>query len=212
MVYGNKPVEGGNLILTTEEKDSLIAREPQSAKWSKKLLGSDEFLNGKQRWCLWLTDLTKEDLDSLTEKHPLVAERVEKVRAVRLASKKAATVQKADIPHLFDEIRHPTSGNYILIPRVSSERREYVPMAFFDSEVISTDSNQIIPNATLYEFGILTSIRRKRRLSIFPTSIRAKRRSISIRQSTTSSTPWANLWEKTAKQASSRSKRMMAGC
>ena len=157
MVYGNKPVEGGNLILTTEGKDNLIAREPQSAKWIKKLLGSDEFLNGKHRWCLWLTDLTQEELDSLPEKHPLVAERVEKVRAVRLASKKAATVQKADIPHLFDEIRHPTSGNYILVPRVSSERREYVPMAFFDSEVISTDSNQIIPNATLYEFGILTS-------------------------------------------------------
>lgn len=157
MVYGNKPVEGGNLILTTEEKDNLIAREPQSAKWIKKLLGSDEFLNGKQRWCLWLTDLTQEELDSLPEKHPLVAERVEKVRAVRLASKKAATVQKADIPHLFDEIRHPTSGNYILVPRVSSERREYVPMAFFDSEVISTDRNQMIPNASLYEFGILNS-------------------------------------------------------
>nr|WP_314596664.1 DNA methyltransferase [uncultured Neisseria sp.] len=157
MVYGNKPVEGGNLILTTEEKDSLIAREPQSAKWIKKLLGAIEFINGKQRWCLWLTDLTQEDLDSLPEKHPLVAERVEKVRAVRLASKKDATVQKADIPHLFDEIRHPTSGNYILVPRVSSERRKYVPIAFFDSEVISTDSNQIIPNATLYEFGILTS-------------------------------------------------------
>ena len=157
MVYGNKPVEGGNLILTTEEKDNLIAREPQSAKWIKKLLGSDEFLNGKQRWCLWLTDLTQEDLDSLSEKHPLVAERVEKVGAVHLASKKAATVQKADIPHLFDEIRHPTSGNYILVPRVSSERREYVPMAFFDSEVISTDRNQMIPNASLYEFGILNS-------------------------------------------------------
>lgn len=157
MYKGNQPGDGGHLILTTEEKDNLIAREPQSAKWIKKLLGSDEFLNGKQRWCLWLTDLTQEDLDSLPEKHPLVAERVEKVRAVRLASKKAATVQKADIPHLFDEIRHPTSGNYILVPRVSSERREYVPMAFFDSEVISTDSNQIIPNATLYEFGILTS-------------------------------------------------------
>lgn len=157
MVYGNKPVEGGNLILTTEEKDSLIAREPQSAKWIKKLLGSDEFLNGKQRWCLWLTDLTQEDLDSLPEKHPLVSERVEKVRAVRLASKKAATVQKADIPHLFDEIRHPASGNYILVPSTTSERREYVPMDFFDTETISSNANLMIPNATLYEFGILTS-------------------------------------------------------
>ncbi len=157
IIRGNQPTEGGNLILTTEEKDSLIAREPQSAKWIKKLLGSDEFLNGKQRWCLWLTDLTQEELDSLPEKHPLVAERVEKVRAVRLASKKAATVQKADIPHLFDEIRHPTSGNYILVPSTTSERREYVPMDFFDTETISSNANLMIPNATLYEFGILTS-------------------------------------------------------
>ena len=157
MYKGNQPGDGGNLILTTEEKDNLIAREPQSAKWIKKLLGAIEFINGKQRWCLWLTDLTQEDLDSLPEKHPLVAERVEKVRAVRLASKKDATVQKADIPHLFDEIRHPTSGNYILVPSTTSERREYVPIDFFDTETISSNANLMIPNATLYEFGILTS-------------------------------------------------------
>ena len=157
MYKGNQPGDGGNLILTTEEKDSLIAREPQSAKWIKKLLGSDEFLNGKQRWCLWLTDLTQEELDSLPEKHPLVAERVEKVRAVRLASKKAATVQKADIPHLFDEIRHPTSGNYILVPCHSSENRDYIPLGFLIDGTISNNANLMIPNATLYEFGILTS-------------------------------------------------------
>ena len=157
MYKGNQPGDGGNLILTTEEKDSLIACEPQSAKWIKKLLGSDEFLNGKQRWCLWLTDLTQEELDSLPEKHPLVAERVEKVRAVRLASKKAATVQKADIPHLFDEIRHPTSGNYILVPCHSSENRDYIPLGFLIDGTISNNANLMIPNATLYEFGILTS-------------------------------------------------------
>lgn len=157
MYKGNQPGDGGNLILTTEEKDNLIAHEPQSAKWIKKLLGAIEFINGKQRWCLWLTDLTQEDLDSLPEKHPLVAERVEKVRAVRLASKKDATVQKADIPHLFDEIRHPTSGNYILVPSTTSERREYVPIDFFDTETISSNANLMIPNASLYEFGILTS-------------------------------------------------------
>lgn len=156
MVYGNKPVEGGNLILTTEEKDNLIAREPQSAKWIKKLLGSDEFLNGKQRWCLWLTDLTQEDLDSLPEKHPLVSERVERNRAYRAAgSKNSDRLKLVGTPHLFRDTNNPE--NYILVPRVSSERREYVPMAFFDSEIISTDSNQTIPNATLYEFGILTS-------------------------------------------------------
>ncbi|WP_146736219.1 DNA methyltransferase [Neisseria sicca] len=156
IIRGNQPTEGGNLILTTEEKDNLIAREPQSAKWIKKLLGSDEFLNGKQRWCLWLTDLTQEDLDSLPEKHPLVAERVERNRAYRAAGgKNSDRLKLVGTPHLFRDTNNP--ANYILVPRVSSERREYVPMAFFDSEVISTDSNQIIPNATLYEFGILTS-------------------------------------------------------
>lgn len=157
MYKGNQPGDGGNLILTTEEKDNLIAHEPQSAKWIKKLLGAIEFINGKQRWCLWLTDLTQEDLDSLPEKHPLVAERVEKVRAVRLASKKDATVQKADIPHLFDEIRHPTSGNYILVPCHSSENRDYIPLGFLIDGTISNNANLMIPNATLYEFGILTS-------------------------------------------------------
>lgn len=157
MYKGNQPGDGGNLILTTEEKDSLIAHEPQSAKWIKKLLGAIEFINCKPRWCLWLTDLTQADLDSLPEKHPLVAERVEKVRTVRLASTKDGTIQKADIPHLFDEIRQPTSGKYLLVPSTTSERREYVPMDFVDAEIISSNANQMIPNATLYEFGILTS-------------------------------------------------------
>ncbi|MDO4908037.1 DNA methyltransferase, partial [Neisseria sp.] len=157
MVYGNKPVEGGNLILTTAEKEVLLAKEPKAAKWIKKLLGSDEFLNGQERWCIWLRDMVAEELAHLPEAYPEIAKRVEKVRAVRLASKKAATVKKAAIAHLFDEIRHPHSGSYILVPRVSSERREYVPMDFFSHEVIPTDATQIIPNATLYELGILSS-------------------------------------------------------
>ncbi|QGL24981.1 N-6 DNA methylase [Neisseria brasiliensis] len=157
MVYGNKPVEGGNLILSPAEKEALLAAEPQAEKWIKKLLGSEEFINGQERWCIWLRDMDKEELEGLPEKYPEIAKRVERVRSVRLASKKAATVKKAATPHLFDEIRHPKSGNYILVPRVSSERREYVPMDFFNSDVISTDRNQMIPNATLYEFGILNS-------------------------------------------------------
>lgn len=156
MVYGNKPVEGGNLILTTEEKDSLIAREPQSAKWIKKLLGSDEFLNGKQRWCLWLTDLTQEDLDSLPEKHPLVSERVERNRAYRAAgSKNSDRLKLVGTPHLFRDTNNPE--NYILVPCHSSENRDYIPLGFLIDGTISNNANLIIPNATLYEFGILTS-------------------------------------------------------
>ena len=156
IIRGNQPTEGGNLILSTEEKDNLIAREPQSAKWIKKLLGSDEFLNGKQRWCLWLTDLTQEDLDSLPEKHPLVAERVERNRAYRAAGdKNSDRLKLVGTPHLFRDTNNP--ANYILVPSVSSERRKYVPIGFLDGETISTNLNQTIPNATLYEFGILTS-------------------------------------------------------
>lgn len=113
MVYGNKPVEGGNLILTTEEKDSLIAQEPQSTKWIKKLLGADEFLNGKQRWCLWLTDLTQEDLDSLPEKHPLVSERVERNRAYRAPVAKTPTASSWLVRHIYSAtpiIRQTTSS------------------------------------------------------------------------------------------------------
>jgi hypothetical protein len=153
MVYGNKPVDGGHLLLTTEEKNHLLAVAPGAAKWFKKLLGAQEFIQARERWCLWLIGSSEEELDDM----PPVRERIELVRKMRLASKKAATRKLANISSLFGEIRHPVSGSYILVPRVSSERRSYVPIGFFDSAVISTDSNQMVPSATVYEFGILTS-------------------------------------------------------
>ena len=157
MVFGNMPNDGGHLILTTYEKDALLEKDPTAEKWIKRLLGSEEFLNGKERWCIWLNGISRQELADMPSKHPEIHQRIEKVRAIRSESKRKETKILAETPHLFGEIRHPTSGNYILIPRVSSERREYVPMAFFDSEVISTDRNQMIPNASLYEFGILNS-------------------------------------------------------
>ena len=157
MVFGNMPNDGGHLILTAYEKDALLEKDPTAEKWIKRLLGSEEFLNGKERWCIWLNGISRQELADMPSKHPEIHQRIEKVRAIRSESKRKETKILAETPHLFGEIRHPTSGNYILIPRVSSERREYVPMAFFDSEVISTDRNQMIPNASLYEFGILNS-------------------------------------------------------
>ena len=157
MVFGNMPNDGGHLILTTYEKDALLEKDPTAEKWIKRLLGSEEFLNGKERWCIWLNGISKQELADMPSKHPEIHQRIEKVRAIRSESKRKETKILAETPHLFGEIRHPASGNYILVPRVSSERREYVPMAFFDSEVISTDRNQMIPNASLYEFGILNS-------------------------------------------------------
>lgn len=151
MVYGNKPVDGGHLLLTTAEKDQLLVSEPHTAKWIKRLLGAQEFINGKERWCLWLVDATKEEIEAM----PLVQQRVEAVRATRLASRDAGARKLAERPHQFRDLKNPSS--YILVPCHSSERRDYVPLGFLSSEVIASNANLIIPNATLYEFGILTS-------------------------------------------------------
>lgn len=153
LLFGNKPTDGGYLQLNRAERDELIRLEPKSEKWIKKALGATEFLNSKERWCLWLVDVQEDDLDQL----PKVKERVESVRAFRLASKKASTRAKSEKAHLFDENRHPQTGTYILVPRHSSERRFYVPIGLFGDDVISTDANNILPGGTLYEFGVMTS-------------------------------------------------------
>ena len=153
MVYGNKPVEGGYLLLVTQEKNELIAKEPAAEKWIRPLLGAEEFINGKERWCLWLVEIKANELRAMPE----VMRRVQGVKEIRLASKKLATVKLADTPTLFGENRQPLAGTYILVPCHSSERREYVPMDFCSKEIISHNSALIIPNATLYEFGVLES-------------------------------------------------------
>lgn len=153
MKKGNQPTDQGNLFLNRQERDELLAKHPEAARWIRKVLGSAEFLNSKERWCLWLVDATEEIIRSMSE----VYKRVEAVREFRLKSSKLATRKKATTPHLFDEIRHPSSGDYILIPRHSSERRPYIPIGIISNDVISSDANMIIPDATLFEFGILTS-------------------------------------------------------
>lgn len=153
MKKGNQPTDQGNLFLNRQERDELLAKHPEAARWIRKVLGSAEFLNSKERWCLWLVDATEEIIRSMSE----VSKRVEAVREFRLKSSKLATRKKATTPHLFDEIRHPSSGDYILIPRHSSERRPYIPIGIISNDVISSDANMIIPDATLFEFGILTS-------------------------------------------------------
>ncbi|PBO12199.1 class I SAM-dependent DNA methyltransferase [Aeromonas salmonicida] len=154
IVRGNGPTDNGQLLLSRDEHDELLKWEPQAKRWIKKVLGADEFLNAKERWCLWLVGIINEDLQAM----PLVQKRVDGVRNFRLSSTKAGTRKKSATPHLFDEIRQPLTGTYILVPKVSSERRPYVPLGFFDVEVISTDLNFILPNGTLYEFGILSSL------------------------------------------------------
>lgn len=154
LLFGNKPTEGGNLMMNRAERDALLRQEPQAAPWIKKILGADELLNGLERWCLWLVDITDTELQSM----PHVYNRVQKVAEMRRKSTKLSTQKKSNTPHLFDENRQPISGDYILIPHVSSERRSYIPIALVDASVISTDGNFILPNGTLYEFAILTSL------------------------------------------------------
>ena len=152
MTKGSQPTDNGNFLLTPEERDELIKREPAAEKWIRPFVGSREFIQGISRYCIWLVDCPPDEL----RKMPLVYQRVKNVREFRLASKKAATRKDADKPTLFQEIRQP-KDNYILVPRVSSERRRYIPIGYMSSEVICSDANHMIPNADLFHFGVLTS-------------------------------------------------------
>ncbi len=153
IVFGSMPNDGGFLLLSPEEKTDLLTNEPKAAPWIRRLLGSEEFINNKERWCLWLLGISPEELRSM----PTIMERVEGVRSSRLASRRPTTQELAKIPTLFGEIRQPTEGHYLLIPSVSSEKRAYIPIGFMPSEVVSTNLNLIVPAAELYHFGVLSS-------------------------------------------------------
>ena len=152
MVYGNKPTDGGHLFIESDEYDGFIAQEPNSLKYIRKIYGAIEYINNLDRYCLWLVGATPSDL----KKMPLVMDRIEKVRQFRLASTKKATQDSAAMPTLFQEIRQPDS-DYIIVPRHSSENRRYIPFGFVSSDIIVNDAVLIIPEATLFHFGILTS-------------------------------------------------------
>jgi hypothetical protein len=130
-----------------------LAVEPQAEKWLRPYLMGEEFINGISRWCLWLQDISPSELRAL----PHVMRRVEAVKAMRLASTKAATVALANTPTLFGEIRQPTSARYLAIPKVSSERRRFIPIGYLDAEVVCGDKIFFVSDANLYTFGILNS-------------------------------------------------------
>ena len=153
MNKGSQPTDGGNLIVSAEEYDDFIKTEPDAKKFIREFLGAEEFINGTKRYCLWLVNASPAEL----RKMPLVMKRIEAVKKMRSSSKKEATRNWAAYPYLFTENRHPESGNYLLVPSTSSENRRYIPLGFIDSAVISSNANLLIPNATLYEFGIMTS-------------------------------------------------------
>lgn len=150
MNFGNMPADGGKLLFTTDEKQIFIESEPSSKKWFKKLISADEFINGTERWCLWLERCSSIEIDTM----PLVKQRVNELKEIR---EKSSRPQLASIPHLFAQITQPPNQNYILIPRHSSENRDYIPFGFFSSDNIAHDSCLIIPTNKTYIFGVLTS-------------------------------------------------------
>jgi len=152
VVWGSKPVDGGNLIIEAKDYDDFVNKEPAAKPYIRKFVGAEEYINNLPRYCLWLKGITPAAL----LKMPLIIERVERVRQMRLASTKAATRKSADTPTLFQEIRQP-DDDYIIIPSVSSEKRRYIPIGFMSKKVIANNAVHVIPNATLYHFGILTS-------------------------------------------------------
>ena len=152
ITLGNKPTDDGNFILSATEKDELIANEPAAAQFIRPYVGSVEFINGGIRYCLWLRNANPAEV----RKCPSILERLERIRAFRLKSTAKPTREKADTPQEFFFICHPETP-YLLIPSVSSERRKYVPIGFMDKNTVASNLVYIVPGATLYHFGILTS-------------------------------------------------------
>ena len=153
MTKGSSPTDGGFLLLTSEEKINILECEPNLEILIKEYVGSYEFINNSERFCLWLKNLEPKLINS----SPEILKRISEVRNFRLNSTKEATRRWADCPTLFIEERQPSS-EYIIIPRVSSENRKYIPIGYLSEEIIVSDSAISLPNATLFHFGILTSI------------------------------------------------------
>ena len=152
MRFGSMPRDGGGFVLSPEEKAELMKKEPLAAKWIKPYIGAVEFLKNKERYCLWLVNAEPGEIN----KCPTVKKRVEFVKENRASSKAAGTRKFAATPTLFCQIAQPDT-DYIIVPKTSSGRRRYVPIGFMDKDTIASDLVFLIPNAGLYEFGILMS-------------------------------------------------------
>lgn len=152
MVFGSMPNDGGFLILSNEEYESLIYLEPDAKRLIKPFLGASELINNKQRWCLWLAETNPQEIRSFPE----IIKRLDLVRKSRLSSSRATTRQLAETPGLFGEIRQPQI-DYLAIPEVSSERRNYIPIAFLSKDIICSNKIYTISGAGKFEFGMISS-------------------------------------------------------
>ena len=152
MFLGNKPTDDGNFILSIEEKETILCQEPYLEKYIHPYVGAAEFINNKVRYCFWLKGVSPIEIKN----SPILYKRIQNVKTFREASTSSATRQKASVPHEFFFISQPTT-NYLIVPSTSSENRRYVPIGFMSPDIIASNANTIVPNATLYHFGILTS-------------------------------------------------------
>lgn len=150
MIYGNKPADGGNLIIEDIDYDEFIKKDPNSRKYIKPLLGAVEYLHNKKRYCIWLQNIAPDEI----RKCPMIINRIKQCKESRENSIAEGIRKFANTPTLFAQITQPSDGNYIIIPRVSSEKRRYIPMGFLSSEIKVTDAVQIVPNASIYDFAI----------------------------------------------------------
>lgn len=153
MVYGNKPVDGGHLIIEADEYPQICEKYPDIVKYIHPLVGAKEYLHNEERYCLWLKGVDP----SIIKNNPFLYDRVSKCKEVRTNSKAAAIQKFADVPAIFAQITQPEDCNYLIIPCTSSEKRRYIPIGFMDGNIKVTNAVQIVPNATLYDFGIITS-------------------------------------------------------
>jgi hypothetical protein len=152
MVFGSMPNDGGHFLLSEDEKKELLEKEPELKDLIRPFLGADEFINNIPRYCIWLKGVSPEKYQKSKE----IQRRISAVKKHRETSRRGATKALADFPALFGEIRQPET-DYLLIPSVTTNKRKYIPIGFMRSNTISSNLNLMVPNATLYEFGILTS-------------------------------------------------------
>jgi hypothetical protein len=154
MDFGNMPNDDKGLLsnYSTKEKNDIVKEYPEMKKWFRKILGAEEFINNIERWCIWLKDVSPAGIT----RSRFLMDVIKKVQKKREESVRMATKKLAEKPYLFGEIRQPTT-KYIIIPSTSSERRKYIPIGFISPKIIVNNSVHIIPNTTLYHFGILTS-------------------------------------------------------
>ncbi|WP_082785777.1 DNA methyltransferase [Psychrobacter sp. P2G3] len=158
MEKGSYSTCSGNLVMSPDEKNNLIATEPLAEQYIRPFMGAEEFLNDKERFCLWFDGIDVIKLNKDLAQMPQVRQRIDNVKTFRLASTKKATQKKAEQPHLFDENRQPPKGqNLLIIPVVSSENRKYLPVGFVSSDIVNYYANLMLANATLYHFGVLNS-------------------------------------------------------